>query len=67
MAALTAGLSSGFPVASIVILNQYKDINTRLGILAVFTILFSIALAALSPNKKLEVFAASAAYVESFR
>lgn len=63
MAALTASLSSAFPVASIVILNQYEDIHTRLGILAIFTILFSVALAVLSPTKKLEVFAASAAYV----
>ena len=64
MAALTASLSSAFPVALIVILNQCQDLNVRLAVLAIVTILFSIVLAVLSPNKKLEVFAASAAYVQ---
>ncbi|KAK5943342.1 hypothetical protein PMZ80_004349 [Knufia obscura] len=62
MAALTAGLSSAFPVLSIVILNQCKSQNLRLGVLALFTILFSIILSLVSSKKKLEVFAAAAAF-----
>ncbi|KAK5090277.1 hypothetical protein LTR05_000448 [Lithohypha guttulata] len=62
MSVITTSLSSAFPVLSVVILNQCNSINLRLGILTVFTICFSAVLAFLSPKKKLEVFAASAAY-----
>ena len=63
MSAITAGLSSAFPVLSIVVLNQVDSINQKLGILTVFAVLFSTLLALLSPNKKLEIFTASATLV----
>lgn len=61
MAVVTAALSSAFPVLSIVVLNQAKSLNVRLGILTIFTVLFSVLLSLLSPNKQLETFAAAAA------
>jgi len=38
---------------------------TRLGIVAVFTVLFSLALVAVNKAKRVKVFAATAAYVVS--
>ena len=55
------GLSSIFPISSILVLHHFKDDKTRLIILCVYTVVFSVVLAAVTESKRLEVFSAAAA------
>ena len=59
---LTIGLSSIFPISSILLLDHFEDNSeTRLIILCMYTLAFSIIFATVSGAKRIEAFSASAA------
>jgi hypothetical protein len=51
------------PIASIVILYFIKSTLVRLGVIVAFTVLFAVALMLVTQAKRVEVFAATSAYV----
>ncbi|TVY73339.1 hypothetical protein LSUE1_G007480 [Lachnellula suecica] len=55
-------ISSLMPILSVVVLYCIRDMLTRLGMIAVFTVLFSVALMATTKAKRIEIFAATAAF-----
>jgi hypothetical protein len=54
-------ISSLIPMSSTVVLYFVKDMPTRLGILCLFTAIFSIALSMVTSGTRVEIFAATAA------
>ena len=56
-------LASLFPIASIVALYYLSSMEARLGILTGFTALFALCLKLGTESRKIEVFAATSAYV----
>ena len=56
-------VASLFPIASIVALYYVSSMEARLGILTSFTALFAICLKLGTGSRKIEVFAATSAYV----
>lgn len=58
-------ISSLLPVLAVVVLYCVKNMLMRLGMVALFTVLFSLALVLVTKAKRIEVFAATAAYVLS--
>ena len=58
-------ISSLLPIVAVVVLYCVKDMLVRLGMVALFTVLFSLALVLVTKAKRVEVFAATAAYVFS--
>lgn len=56
-------LSSILPITSIVVLHFVRDASIRLGLSVAFTAMFSCCLALVSRAKRVEIFAASSAYV----
>jgi hypothetical protein len=59
---MVLGLSSILPLVAILALNAVQNLSKRLGIIAAFTIVFSTCLGLLTNARRVEVFAASAAY-----
>ncbi|CZR68131.1 uncharacterized protein PAC_18030 [Phialocephala subalpina] len=55
-------ISALLPVVSVVVLYCVKNMRVRLGLVAVFTVLFSLVLSLIAPAKRVEVFAATAAF-----
>jgi hypothetical protein len=55
------GLSSIVPISSIYLLDHFKNQQTRMIILALYTVCFSLILGAVSGVKRIEVFSAAAA------
>ncbi|CAG8976009.1 hypothetical protein HYALB_00007536 [Hymenoscyphus albidus] len=55
-------ISSILPVSAVVVLYIVRDMLKRLGIVALFTALFSLALMATTRAKRIEIFAATAAF-----
>lgn len=53
-------LSSALIVVPVVVLHAVKPINIRLGLLALFTVIFSLCVSGLTSAKRGEVFAATA-------
>lgn len=62
IAALSTALASVLPIVAIVILYFVTSMGWRLGIMALFTSSFSLALAILTEAKRTEIFAATAAF-----
>jgi hypothetical protein len=60
---IALGLSSILPLCSILVLNTVRKVPVRLGIIAVFTIIFSLSLGLVTGARRVEIFAAAAAYV----
>ena len=58
---IVMGLSSVVPLSSILLLNHFEARRTRMIILCVYTLGFSVILAAVSGVKRIEVFSAAAA------
>lgn len=54
-------VSSLLPVLAVVVLYCIREMLTRLGMVALFTVLFSLALMATTKAKRVEIFAATAA------
>lgn len=54
-------ISSLIPIGSTVVLYFVKDMPTRLGIVCLFTAIFSIALSSVTSGTRVEIFAATAA------
>jgi hypothetical protein len=54
-------ISSSLPVLAVAVLYCIQSMLTRLGIVALFTVLFSLALMATTKAKRIEIFAATAA------
>ncbi|ERF75969.1 hypothetical protein EPUS_01335 [Endocarpon pusillum Z07020] len=59
---IALALSSILPLCSILILNTVHKVSVRLGIVAVFTVLFSLSLGLVTGARRVEIFAAAAAY-----
>jgi hypothetical protein len=55
------GLSSIVPISSIYLLDHFQNQQTRMIILALYTVGFSLILGAVSGAKRIEVFSAAAA------
>lgn len=55
-------ISSLIPIGSTVVLYFVKDMPTRLGIVCLFTAIFSIALSSVTSGTRVEIFAATAAF-----
>lgn len=55
-------LSSLIPIAAIVVLSVVKNMTARLGIVSVFTAVFSVALSLVTEGKRVEIFGATAAF-----
>ncbi|KAK8031179.1 hypothetical protein PG990_000913 [Apiospora arundinis] len=55
-------VGSATPLASMVILYSVKDNNAKIGLVCAFTLLFCLALSTLSKARRIEVFAATAAF-----
>ncbi|EPE26349.1 hypothetical protein GLAREA_02261 [Glarea lozoyensis ATCC 20868] len=55
-------VASVLPICSVVVLYFIKSNNLRLGLLAVFSAIFSLALALMTNARRIEVFAATAAF-----
>lgn len=60
---IALALSSILPLCSILILNTVHRVPVRLGIVAAFTVLFSLSLGLVTGARRVEIFAAAAAYV----
>lgn len=58
---LAIGIASLMPILSIVLLNAIQSTNVRLGIMALFTVLFCALFGIFTGPKKTELLAASAA------
>lgn len=58
---IALSLSSILPLCSILILNTVHRVPVRLGIIAIFTIVFSGCLGLVTGARRVEIFAASAA------
>ena len=56
-------LSSLIPIAAIVVLSFVRNMKARLGIISAFTAVFSVSLSLVTEGKRVEIFAATAAYV----
>jgi hypothetical protein len=56
-------ISALLPILSVVVLYCVKNMWVRLGLVAMFTVLFSLVLSLIAPAKRIEVFAATAAFV----
>jgi hypothetical protein len=54
-------IASLLPVLAVVVLYCVREMPTRLGMVALFTLLFSLALMATTKAKRIEIFAATAA------
>ena len=52
-------LSTMFPVLTIFVLNVLQSTNARIGLTALFTMIFALALARFSSAKRVEIFAAT--------
>jgi len=55
-------ISALLPILSVVVLYCVKNMWVRLALVAVFTVLFSLVLSLIAPAKRIEVFAATAAF-----
>ncbi|KAH7355248.1 hypothetical protein BKA65DRAFT_549316 [Rhexocercosporidium sp. MPI-PUGE-AT-0058] len=55
-------LSSLIPIAAIIILSFVKNMTARLGIVSAFTAIFSVSLSLVTEGKRVEIFAATAAF-----
>lgn len=60
---IALGLSTILPLCSILALNTVRTVPARLGIIALFTIIFSLCLGLIAGARRVEIFAAAAAYV----
>lgn len=60
-------VASMTPLLSVVILYFVKSLGTRLAVLCIFTLLFSICLALVTKARRIEIFACTAAYVTSLQ
>ncbi|KAK8006695.1 hypothetical protein PG991_012992 [Apiospora marii] len=60
--AAVAALSSTLPTLAILALYFVRDMVTRMGLVILFTTIFSIALAIFTDAKKIEIFSATAAF-----
>lgn len=60
-------ISSLLPIMAVVVLYIVKDMKKRLGLVAVFTMLFSGALLVTTKARRVEIFSATAAYVIPFQ
>jgi hypothetical protein len=60
---IALGLSSLLPLASILVLNTVQKVPVRLGIIAAFTVVFSLTLGLVTGARRVEIFSAAAAYV----
>ncbi len=58
---ITLGLSSILPLCSILVLNTVQRVSVRLGIIAVFTVIFTLCLGLVTGARRVEVFSAAAA------
>jgi hypothetical protein len=61
--AIALALSSMLPLCSILALNAVRRVQVRLGIIAAFTVVFSLSLGLLTGARRVEIFSAAAAYV----
>jgi hypothetical protein len=59
-------ISSLIPIAAIIILSFVGNMTARLGIVSAFTAVFSVCLSLVTEARRVENFAATAAYVISF-
>ncbi|KAH6722946.1 hypothetical protein BKA61DRAFT_565600 [Leptodontidium sp. MPI-SDFR-AT-0119] len=55
-------LSSLIPIAAIIVLSFVKNMTARLGIVSAFTAIFSVSLSLVTEGKRVEIFAATAAF-----
>ncbi|KAG4435317.1 hypothetical protein IFR05_009206 [Cadophora sp. M221] len=55
-------LSSLIPIAAIIVLSFVKNMTARLGIVSAFTAVFSVSLSLVTEGKRVEIFAATAAF-----
>jgi len=55
-------LSSLIPIAAIIVLSLVENMRARLGIVSVFTAVFSVSLSLVTEGKRVEIFAATAAF-----
>ena len=58
-------ISSLLPVLAVIALYSVSEMLTRLGIIALFTVVFALALMVITKAKRVEIFAATAALVIS--
>jgi hypothetical protein len=56
-------IASLMPILAVVVLYSIHDMWTRLGMIALFTILLSLGLVIITKGRRIEIFAATAAYV----
>jgi len=61
---ITTLISSMLPITSVIILYFVDNIRARLGIVAAFLAVFSLTLALVTEAKRVEIFAATAGYVD---
>ena len=60
LSALVTIISSALIVVPVIVLHAVKSMNVRLGLLALFTVVFSLCVSALTSAKRGEVFVATA-------
>lgn len=61
--AIALALSSILPLCSILVLSAVRRVQVRLGIIAAFTVVFSLSLGLVTGVRRVEIFSAAAAYV----
>lgn len=54
-------ISSLLPVLAVIVLHSVHEMLTRLGMIALFTVVFALALMVTTKAKRVEIFAATAA------
>lgn len=63
VAAISTIIAAGLLIGSIAILNKVSDPGRRIGWIAGFTLLFALSITVLTNARRVEIFAATAAYV----
>jgi hypothetical protein len=61
--AIALALPSILPLCSILLLNTVRRVQVRLGMIAVFTVVFSLSLGLVTGARRVEIFSAAVAYV----
>ena len=54
-------ISSLLPILAVIVLHSVREMLTRLGMIALFTVVFALALMVTTKAKRVEIFAATAA------
>lgn len=63
VAAISTIVAAGLFIGSIAVLNRVTDSDRRIGCIAGFTLMFALSIAILTNARRVEIFAATAAYV----